>query len=448
MNQFRPLSAKRLTLIDPRLGIWLSVLLLLAITWPAALSLAVRDGKDATARAERDTLNLSRTIAEQTLRAIADTDRILRFIAFDIARLGADDPRLGDILRNATSNSDLLLQLSFTNARGDLLQTSVEATAGNVNLADREHFLVHRGTPDAGLFISKPVFGRASGRWSIQLTRRITLSDGRFGGIVVASLDPFYFSRTFDTLDVGHTGVVAMIGYDGALRARTHLSPQNIGQDVSNSPLFAAATSQTAGFLRVVSMIDKVPRLVSHRAVGDYPLYIYAGFGEAEFMAETNRRRTQRVVTVDRRRQVRAAAAVLAPDGVLKAKVAGDLIALADAQKRRDQAVAAFAGAASAASRHSALESPSAKELTGLVEFALTNQEQRPSLFARMAAPLRSLLAATAGGIQPAWRRSALAFQAFITNEHTIGDDSRVRQMLLAMKQTLNTGLPSGEPGA
>ena len=265
--------------------VWIGAILLAASIWGAVIELSARDRQEALARAQRDSGNLAHIIAEQTARAVSDTDRILNFLAYDLGRLGAEHPKLVDVLKNATSGSNLLLQLSYTDASGDMIETSVDGPATKVNLADREHFLVHQQGKVSGLFISRPVFGRASGKWSIQLSRRISAPDGSFAGIMVASLDPFYFSHTFDDLDVGRRGLVAMFGRDGILRARTGLDDKSIGHDMSNTLPFRAAMTAPWGFLQDVSPIDGVRRLLSYRAVAGYPLIVVAGYDETEFLA-------------------------------------------------------------------------------------------------------------------------------------------------------------------
>jgi len=272
--------AKRLLAI-----VWIGALLLAVSFWLVVIELASRDRQEALARAQRDSGNLTHIIAEQAERAIADTDRILNFLAFDIGRLGPDHPKLADVLRNATSGSNLLLQLSYTDASGALIETSVDGPVAGVNLADREHFLVHQQGKISGLFISRPVFGRASGKWSLQLSRRISAPDGSFAGIMVASLDPFYFSHTFDDLDIGRRGLVAMFGRDGILRARSGLGTKIIGRDVSGTLPYRAAATAPQGFVVDVSPVDGVRRLLSYRSVAGYPLIVVAGFDEAEFLA-------------------------------------------------------------------------------------------------------------------------------------------------------------------
>ncbi|WP_448204578.1 PAS domain S-box protein [Azospirillum sp. sgz302134] len=268
-------------------GVWLATLVLAASAWTAAVTLTERDRRDAIQRAQRDTGNLAHIIAEQTTRAIAGADRILNYVGYDLSRLGGRSALLREVMKNATLDSDLLLQLAYADGAGDLIQTSVDDAPAKVNVADREHFRVHRDGTVQGLFISRPVFGRASGKWSIQLSRKVTAPDGGFGGMIVASLDPFYFSRIFDDLDVGRQGIVAIIGRDGILRARSVMNDKIIGQDVSGSAVHAAALAQGDGFLRNTSPVDGVTRLMSFRSLDSYPLVVIAGFAEAEFMAET-----------------------------------------------------------------------------------------------------------------------------------------------------------------
>ena len=275
---------------------WLSTVLLVAGAWSVALMLTWRDQQDALARAQRDSGNLARIIAEQTTRAIAGTDRILSFLSYDLHRFGLNNPDMRDVLRNATQGSDILVQLSYADAAGDVVQTSAEGGPGKINLADREHFLVHKEGKVQGLFISRPVLGRVSKKWSIQLSRRIDGPEGSFGGMIVASIDPFYFGRTFNELDVGEHGVISIFGQDGILRARTDMNDQIIGQDLSRSPVFAAALQQEAGFVRAPSAIDGVTRLTSFRHLANYPLTVTAGFAEDEFFTETHRRRSVSLV--------------------------------------------------------------------------------------------------------------------------------------------------------
>ncbi|MEI6558933.1 MAG: PAS domain S-box protein [Rhodospirillaceae bacterium] len=272
-------------------SVWAGTLLLLGATWAVAVMLADRDDGEAHQRARRDSANLSRAVVEQTVRTISGVDQILAFLSYDLSRLGHADPHLGDILRHATQGSAVLHQLSFTDAEGTLIQTSVASPPARINLADREHFKVHKEGKVEGLFISRPVFGRASGKWSIQLSRRIDGEGGAFGGIVVASLDPFYFSRTFDDLDVGRQGAITIVGRDGILRARSVMDEKIIGQDVSGTALFRSIQEPKDGFLRSTSKIDGISRLWGYRAVPGYPLIVLAGFGEDEFMADVRTRR-------------------------------------------------------------------------------------------------------------------------------------------------------------
>ena len=158
-------------------------------------------------------------------------------------------------------------------------------------LGDREHFRVHATRDSDELFVGKPVLGRASGKWSIQLTRRINLPDGTFGGVVVISVDPFYFS-TFDSqVDLGRDGVAMLAGRDGLVRARQSGDDTQVGQDLGKTSLFEQVARQSRGDYISVSAIDGVRRILSYRAMTSYPLVVVVGSGYDAALEEFDTRR-------------------------------------------------------------------------------------------------------------------------------------------------------------
>jgi two-component system sensor histidine kinase BarA len=131
------------------------------------------------------------------------------------------------------------------------------------------------------------VFGRASGKWSIQLSRRISAPDGSFAGINGGIALSVLLQPTFDDLDIGREGLIAICGRDGILRARSALNEKTIGRDMSDTAPFRAAMTTPQGFVRSISPVDGVQRLLSFRSVAGYPLIVVAGFEETEFLAES-----------------------------------------------------------------------------------------------------------------------------------------------------------------
>jgi len=228
--------------------------------------------------------NLARAFEEDVVHSLREVDWTILLLrtyyqrntsAFDFAGLTRD-------LANADGRT---FQYVIIGPDGVMRMSTAATTGATVNLADREHFQAHVKSKDDSLFVSKPVLGKVTGKWSIQLTRRLTNPDGSFGGVIVASVDPNRFSRLYDAIDVGAKGDITLVGLDGVVRSRKGAAEDTAGQSIAASDFFHTISSNSAGSFRDESPFDRVMRVGSYLRVPGFPLIVSVAFAEEEALA-------------------------------------------------------------------------------------------------------------------------------------------------------------------
>ena len=233
--------------------------------------------------ARRELSNLSRLNQEHASRTLHAADQTLQFVRTLYQRDGmALD--LAVLVRQDVLDIDLFHQMGIIDAQGIYRLSNLPGTPP-VNLADREHFKVHVARPTDELFVSPPVLGRVSNKWTIQLTRRISLPDGSFAGVAVVSLDADYFARFYASLDLGRQGNAMLLGRDGRVWAQRDKLPTDAD--------LVLPQAQTEGFFDLDAPLDNTQRLYHFRPVPDFPLFVSVAFGKPEYR-EFVQHRTQR----------------------------------------------------------------------------------------------------------------------------------------------------------
>ena len=181
------------------------------------------------------------------------------------------------------------LQVGIIGPNGYPVVTTASADPGGTDLSDRVHFLIHRNPGAPQPFISRPVVGRITGKPSIQITRRIEKSDGSFAGVSLVSLDPAYFARFFESIDLGPKSLIYLCGRDGVLRARSTRSGipyVGVGQDFTGTPVLKTLLAAPQGTYRAHSNIDGIERIYSFAADANYPIIVATGIAIDDILAE------------------------------------------------------------------------------------------------------------------------------------------------------------------
>ncbi|AYM96156.1 sensor histidine kinase [Acidovorax sp. 1608163] len=245
--------------------------------------------QDAIDAQERQNANLARVLQEQTLRVLAPIDQATLRMRDAVAK-GSFQPSDYTRLANETGLvPDILTQLSVVGADGRFVASNLDPDGqktGPLDLSEREHIQVHLEPTrhlDArtqitrnGLFVGKPVLGKVSGQWTLQLSRPIVSPSGYLHGVVVASVDPDYFETVYGDVELGAGGAVSLLGDDNTLRARVAGGKATgMGKSVTlpnGHPL--ADLNKPEGVYVRVSEVDKTERITAFRRVPGYPLNV------------------------------------------------------------------------------------------------------------------------------------------------------------------------------
>ncbi|MFL9828595.1 ATP-binding protein [Rhodoplanes sp. SY1] len=274
-----------------RHGLVLLGLVCIAATWAAALYGIREERRAAEQEARQTTANLARAFEEHIVRSIRAADQTLLFVR----ELYARDPAGFDVRpwsRASEAANGFTFQVSIVDRTGRFLMSNLDPEGRTrVDLSDRAHVRVHLSGGEDVLFISEPVFGRVSNKWTINLSRRIAAPDGSLRGVAVVSMDPAYLSRFYDSIDLGRKGVISLVGTDGVIRIRVGSGEPVIGLKLTGSPFFTTVLRAPVGHYQVRSPVDAVSRTYGYRGIKDLPLVVLVGLADEEVFAAAERNR-------------------------------------------------------------------------------------------------------------------------------------------------------------
>ncbi len=270
--------------VRTKLMVWVAAAILISLTWGHIFLLVDESRARETLGAENDLSNLTRVSQEHAIRTLRSADQVIRFVQAGYLEKG-NRLDLRELTEQGVIDVEIFNQVGVINEKGIYVLSNLPLVS-QIDLSDREHFRVHVPADTGELFVSKPVLGRASGKWSVQLTRRITRANGEFAGVVVVSIDPGYFTRFYSELNLGPQGLAALYGLDGVARARKLGSKEEFGTSATGAVMFARMKrGELFGTYTSVSVVDGVNRVYFFRKIPGYPLAVSAGLSIQDVFA-------------------------------------------------------------------------------------------------------------------------------------------------------------------
>jgi diguanylate cyclase (GGDEF)-like protein len=263
-------------------------IVIIAMLWVGIFLKYSEDVQTDKRDAERTNYNFAMVFEENVLRSIGEIDKALLYLRRSI-ETRKDSTDFNTIVNTTDVLSEIIVQVAIIDATGMMRASNVgPQPAPPMDLSDREHFRVHVNSNEDKLFISKPVIGRVSEKWSVQISRRFLNSDGTFAGVVVASLNPEHLTKFYDKIDFGSSASIALIGSDGVVRSSGGSADGfTLGQDISPTNLFAHIRSGTNSTFQDTDPADGSVHLVSIRKVRAHPLWVTVSVNNDEIYRDS-----------------------------------------------------------------------------------------------------------------------------------------------------------------
>ena len=258
--------------------------IIIAMIWIGVAAKYWEDSRNDQRESESVISNYAMLVEENVLRSIGEIDKALLYLRRTVESKNWDNYQLAVLSNDVLS--EIIVQVAIIDSQGIMRASNAikSTTVKPIDLSDRAHFKAHLNSTSDLLYISVPVLGRASKKWSVQFTRRFRHPDGTFAGVVVASLNPAHFSSFYGRVGISSSASISMIGDDGVVRSSGGDASGRfaLGSDLKETKLGGRLTPEKAGLYQDSETFKGDTRLVALRKVRGYPLWVGVSVRKSE----------------------------------------------------------------------------------------------------------------------------------------------------------------------
>ncbi|MBR1195012.1 EAL domain-containing protein [Bradyrhizobium sp. AUGA SZCCT0240] len=269
-------------------------LFFLPLVWIGYFAITSSERAEALQQARAHGDSVAELFEENSERIFERVDQSLRVVR----ALYAQDPATFSLkfwAGKAQMASGDVVQFSLIGPNGYLFDTTTGYSGPPLYLGDREHFIKVMELTEDRIYVAKPVFGRASNKWTIQIARKLFDHGNGPAGVVVGSISVDVVGRFYETAKLGVGGTLVLRNSDYIVLAARGidqgavLGQRNPGH--AEGELRDRSYSQYWNWSGSEGRPNRTNRLITARRSRVFPLIFTAGISEQEIYSRSEARK-------------------------------------------------------------------------------------------------------------------------------------------------------------
>lgn len=265
---------------------------LLALMWAAVAYQVRQEQHTARYEAALHSQSLARTLSEYTNHWLRQTEHATQLFKIKYEE-SEGKLRLAEFSRkNGLLDSQLPAAMNLPMAILDQDGHVIDSINGFF-VPDLKHqpvFKKHAASADDIALIMTPVVDVRTKKWQVQISRRLNLPGGGFGGVIMVMIDPAIFVEDYDRVNVDAGGAVMLITRSTGMAAARVDDQVIITNNVEFSPRLSAGPAP-AEELVFTRPFDAIERIYGYTELPRYAMIAVVGNPTATAMARFQHRR-------------------------------------------------------------------------------------------------------------------------------------------------------------
>jgi PAS domain-containing protein/anti-sigma regulatory factor (Ser/Thr protein kinase) len=276
--------------VMPNFVLIIYCLLLVLITWSFSYGFVWQDRRETMNGIVTSNNLLTHAFEEHVRRNLQQIDESLQLIKFEYEREQRVTPFITRYYAKLYTNPMLNHSIMIDENR-QVIASSIPVNP-NTKFDNVPHIDYHESIDRWELYFGRQFVGRISGVTSIHLSRRLNHMDGSFAGVVVAAIDPLFFTRFYQDMELPPETIVRVVGQDGWMRAsRDPDEPKSYPNLKQAGLLFKLLDQNKSGNYTSIGAVTGKIRFFSYRTMPDYPLIVQVGVDSETALAPHHNRR-------------------------------------------------------------------------------------------------------------------------------------------------------------
>jgi diguanylate cyclase (GGDEF)-like protein/PAS domain S-box-containing protein len=271
----------------------LGALVILAIIWLATYYLIHVEGSTAERNVAASARELVETYEAQMVRNLGTIDHTLKMVAYAFEKPGRPLP-LDELKEKGLLPSTLVFMIGVTDSAGNIVAST--HLVPDESVAQQAYFLQHQRVNLDNIAVSMIRADDISEK--MQFSRRFNDENGQFKGIVMMSVDPGYFTSSYEHARLGRDGVLGLIQEDGRFLVKRSGDQMSSGQSIDPLQMAVLADSEESGDSALLrNNWDDVQRYITTRKLYGFPMSVIVGLSQAEQLEGFRKQRSTYLLT-------------------------------------------------------------------------------------------------------------------------------------------------------